>query len=424
MKNWIYFVARRISSVDAKGKNRSTSVLSVLGIAFGVMTLIVVMSVMNGFQRNFIDAILNLSSYHIRIEESEHHEKEIYDFLEGRKAVSTVTGFLEAQSLITTDNGREGVALIRAVDPEIYKKDAGFAKELNIVSGNWKLDDDSIIIGSLMARNLGVKVGSKINFFALSGSSDVDLLSHERIFTVSAIYKSGYSDINNTLVFISLEKGYEILGEDARKVTGIKLSSENADRVMCSALSERFPELNIKSWRQYNKSFFGALRIEKNILGLLVFLIFLVVGINIYNGMRRLVFERKNEISLLAALGAKKRDIQSIFVMRGFVSGLAGAFSGLIPGILISLNSSKVFSFISKVIYWFSYGFTWLFNRANLYSITENPMYVLYADIPARVFPMEVTMIFMFGLLAPVIASWLAGRNVLKLNVSEVLHEE
>lgn len=424
MKNWISFVAKRISSVDAKGKNSATSLLSVLGIAFGVMTLIVVMSVMNGFQRNYIDAILNLSSYHIRIEDNVHHEKEIADFLASRKTVSTVTDFLEAQSLITTDNGREGVALIRAIDPEVYEKDAGFAKELGIVSGKWDLSGDSIVIGSMMARNLSAKVGSKINFFALSGSSDVELLSRERIFTVSAIYKSGYSDINNTMVFISLDKGYEILGDDAKKVTGIKLTSENADRPVCSALLEQFPEENIKSWRQYNKSFFGALRIEKNILGLLVFIIFLVVGVNIYNGMRRLVFERKTEISLMAALGARKKEIQAIFVMRGLGSGLSGALIGLVLGILISLNSSVVFSFVSKVIYWFTYGFTWLFNRANLYAVTENPMYVLYSDIPARVFPMEVIVIFLFGLLAPVIASWLAGKNVLKLNVSEVLHEE
>jgi len=424
LKKWISFVAKRISSVDAKGKNKTTSVLSVLGIAFGVMTLIVVMSVMNGFQRNYIDAILNLSSYHIRIEDNGGREKEISEFLENRKNVSTSADFLEAQSLITTDNGREGVALIRAIDPKVYEKDSGFSKELNIVSGNWNLEGDSIIIGSLMARNLSAKVGSKINFFALSGSSDVELLSRERVFTVSAIYKSGYSEINNSLVFISLDKGYEILGEDAKKITGIKLTSENADRSLCAALKEKFPEINVKSWRQYNKSFFGALRIEKNILGFLVFLIFLVVGVNIYNGMRRLVFERKTEISLMAALGARKKDIQSIFVMRGFVSGIAGAVFGIIPGILISLNSSVVFSFVSKVIYWFSYGFTWLFNRANLYNITENPMYVLYSDIPARVFPSEVVMIFLFGLLSPVIASWLAGKNVLKLDVSEVLHEE
>lgn len=424
MKKWISFVAKRISSVDAKGKNKTTSVLSVLGIAFGVMTLIVVMSVMNGFQRNYIDAILNLSSYHIRIEDNGGREKEISKFLENRKNVSTSADFLEAQSLITTDNGREGVALIRAIDPKVYEKDSGFSRELNIVSGNWNLEGDSIIIGSLMARNLSAKVGSKINFFALSGSSDVELLSRERVFTVSAIYKSGYSEINNSLVFISLDKGYEILGEDAKKITGIKLTSENADRSLCAALKEKFPEINVKSWRQYNKSFFGALRIEKNILGFLVFLIFLVVGVNIYNGMRRLVFERKTEISLMAALGARKKDIQSIFVMRGFVSGIAGAVFGIIPGILISLNSSVVFSFVSKVIYWFSYGFTWLFNRANLYNITENPMYVLYSDIPARVFPSEVVMIFLFGLLSPVIASWLAGKNVLKLDVSEVLHEE
>lgn len=424
-KSWVWFVSKRLSRVDSKGKSLVTSVLSVLGISFGVMTLIVVLGVMNGFQRTYIDAILELSSYHIQAESHSGKDfKEFEDFLDTKKDVRSHVQFIEGQSLVTSDTGRESVALIRAVSENVYGEDPAFRKELNLVAGSWDLEPGNIVIGSVMARDLSVRVGSKINFFALSGNDDVELLSKDRIFTVSGIYKSGYSDINQTYVFIGYESGLQIFGENSPVKMGIKLKNENYDSRYVNLLRKTFPEIKVSSWRQYNKSFFGALRVEKNILTLLVLIIFLVVGINIFNGMRRLVYERKTEISLLSALGARTQDIKNVFIMRGFITGIAGSLSGLVLGLLISLNSTAVFSFTAKVLYWIQYFFTSIFNSKNLMYMTENTLYSVYAKIPSRLFPGEVIFITLFGLFSPVIASALAGKNVLKMAVSEVLHAE
>ena len=157
---------------------------------------------------------------------------------------------------------------------------------------------------------------------------------------------------------------------------------------------------------------------------LLVALIFVVVAINIYNGMRRLVFERRSEIAVLSALGARKNEIKSIFIMRGFITGAAGAITGVILGLIISLNTDLVFTAAAKLMYIAQYIFTAITDRANLAYVQVNSSYTLYASIPARIFPGEVTAITLFGIISPLAASWAASRNVLKMTVSEVLHYE
>ena len=157
---------------------------------------------------------------------------------------------------------------------------------------------------------------------------------------------------------------------------------------------------------------------------LLVALIFVVVAINIYNGMRRLVFERRTEIAVLSAMGAGKKGIKAIFVMRGLIMGSLGALVGVALGILISMNTDVVFKFAAKLMYAIQYLFTAITDRQNLQFVQVNSSYNLYASIPARVFPGEVVAITLFGIFSPLLASLAASRNVLKMTVSEVLHNE
>ena len=157
---------------------------------------------------------------------------------------------------------------------------------------------------------------------------------------------------------------------------------------------------------------------------LLVALIFVVVAINIYNGMRRLVFERRTEIAVLSALGARKSGIKAIFIMRGLFMGTFGALIGVALGIIISLNTDVVFTAAAKLMYALQYVWTAITNHQNLQYVQVNSTYNLYATIPARVFPGEVTAITLFGILSPLFASLAASRNVLKMTVSEVLHNE
>lgn len=423
---WIRTVSARFARVDRKGRSAVTSLLATLGICFGVMTLTVVMSVMNGFQMNFIDAIMEISSYHIRATDIPAEKERAFQSLcSENKNILSVTPFYEAQTLMTDETGKENAAIIRAIDPEVYENDAGFRKEMTIVQGEFDLSKpEYIVLGYSLSRQLRVGIGETVNLLVLSGGNDVSLLSGDRNFIVTGLFRTGYADINSAYCFINMDAGEKYFGKAAQKIYGIKLKNSNDDVRTIASINKKADYASLQSWRDYNKSFFGALRIEKNMLLLLVALIFVVVGINIYNGMRRLVYERRSEIAILSALGAETSDIKLIFIVRGFTTGAIGAFFGVIFGLLISVNTEFVFNFASSVMYWFQYLFTAIFNHQNLMYIQENSTYSVYANIPARIFFNEVVMIALFGVASPLFASWIASKNVLKMTVAEVLHNE
>ena len=423
---WISFVSKRFARVDRKGRSAVTSFLATLGICFGVMTLIVVMSVMNGFQMSFIDSILEVSSYHIRVADlPEAESSKLYEECGNDKKIRSVTSFKEAQALMTGEKGGANSVVIRAVDDSSYDEDLGFRKEVRMLSGSFNFDtENSIILGSTLAHNLGVKRGDKVNLLVMSGGSDVDLFSEDRQFTVVGVFSCGYSEINSSYAFVSIESAEKYFGESSKYIYGIKIKNFNDDMHIIAKLKTVFPDADIQSWRAYNRTFFGALRIEKNILLLLVALIFVVVAINIYNGMRRLVFERRSETVILSALGAFDSEVKAVFVMRGFFMGSFGAFFGVVLGLLISYNTDVVFLAAAKILYLFQYIGTMLTNSENLQFLQENSSYSVYAAIPARVFPLEVVEIAFFGMFAPIFASFAASKNVLKSTVSEVLHYE
>ena len=420
---WIHFVSQRISKIDRKSRTAATSLLAALGICLGVAALIVVMSVMNGFQMSFIDAIMEISSYHVQVGKMRRDILE--DWCAQSDSVVCSVPFCEAQGLVVGSSGRQSAALIRFVPPDVLKRDEGFAQKLKVVSGEFDLSEtDSIVLGNTLARSLGVRTGSVINVAALSGSSDTQLLSSNRKFTVKGVFFSGYAQINAAYAFVSLDSAKTYLGKGAQEKYGIKIKNPNKDTAFLKVFCAQFPDAQAVSWREYNRSFFGVLRTEKTILFFVVFLIFVVVAVNIFNSMRRLVFERKEEIAVLSALGAFAKEVQAVFVLQGAITGLLGAMSGLVLGVLLSKNMKAVFTFISKAQFAAEYVAAAVFNSGSEQLVSENPMFAVYARIPARLFARETALIVLFGVLSSLVSSWLASRGVLKMNVAEVLRNE
>lgn len=420
--SWIFFVSRRFAKVDRKGASAVTTTLASLGICFGVMTLITVISVMNGFQHSFIDVIMEISSYHVRVEGA---GEGFEDFCGSEKSIRSVTPFYEAQSLVSGSSGREDAAVIKAVPFDVYETDSGFNRQVQMIAGSFDISQNNqIVLGSELARRTGSRIGSRINLYALSGGTDVDLFSTDRVFTVTGIFHTGYAEINASFAFINLDDGKKYFGSDAKLIYGVKLFDENSDSKEISKIAQKFPNAKIESWKSYNRSFFGALQVEKNMLMVLVFLIFVVVAINIFNGMRRMVFERREEISVLSAFGGKKRAIQSIFVMQGFLTGVSGAIPGAALGLFLSINMETVFIVLSKLSYYTNLFVVMLLNPANGEYVRENPMFMLYASIPPKIFLNEVFIIVLFGIFSSLLASFIASRGVLKMTVVEVMRDE
>ena len=209
-EQWILFVSRRFSRVDRKGRSAVTSFLASLGICFGIMTLIVVMSVMNGFQMEFKDAIMELSSYHVQVTgvDDATVEMQFTAWCNAEHDILAASPFYEAQSFMVTDRGKQSAALIRAVPENICDVDSGFAREMHMLAGSFSLhDDDAIVLGSDLARALSVRTGDVVTLLALSGGSDVELLSRDRQFRVAGVFRCGYADINASYAFINFASG-------------------------------------------------------------------------------------------------------------------------------------------------------------------------------------------------------------------------
>lgn len=423
--NWIPFVSGRFARVDRQGRTAVTGTLASLGIGFGVAALIIIISVMNGFQMTYIDSIMEISSFHVRATQpADESPADVAEVLASVPGVRSVTEMYEAQGLIAGKKGRQSPGLLRGIPADIRETDAGFANQVTLTTGAFDLSEkNTVVLGNTLARKLGVHYGDQITLFALSGGAETALFDADRTLTVTGTFSSGYSDINSTFAFVSLETAASMLGS-VKPFYGIKLKDSDADQKIIPLLEKVAPSLSFESWRSYNRSFFGALRVEKNILMMMSFLIFVVVGVNIFNSMRRMVYERHEEIAVLSSFGASQKDIQLVFMTQGLATGLKGAIPGLLTGLLVSVNMDSVFSLFSNLLFYVQYFFTMLVHPEDSYLIRASSIYLYYARLSARVVFSEAAAITLFGVLAALLASWMASRNVLKLSVAEVLHDE
>jgi lipoprotein-releasing system permease protein len=400
-----------------------------MGIAFGVMVLIVILSVMNGFQMGYIDSILEVHSSHIRLEWQplSRDGKDPYEILASLREMKQVTSaveFTESQALMEGRYSRQSGALIRGVPEDILDRDPGLKASLSIVSGSFDLSRaDSIVIGSELARALALKVGDEAALVAVSGGAESDLFPQNAGVIVTGIVKTGYYEIDSTFAYVSISRGLSLRRVGPTRAA-VKIKNRERDASSWRPCGLPF-RVSAESWRTFNRSFFGALRVEKNMLFFLVILIFLVVTVNIHNSMRRAVYERREEIGVLSALGSRPSAIRWVFLINGFTIGFVGAVIGLLLGLLISVRINDVFVVAEAVVNGASeFASAFMHSRsADSFSLFS-PEYFYLEAVPVRIFLPETVFVFLFGVLSSTIASWMAMSVLVTLKPAEVLRYE
>ena len=429
-KRWINFVAARYVS---RGRRNSPSpILSVLGIATGVLALIIIIAVMNGFQLGFIESILEMSSCHLRLEHVPDNDiGEIRGTLSSLSGVISVLPFKEHNVLLRGRNANPRGALIRAVPADALVLDPGLAGKLVFEDGDgfFNIDDpQSIVLGAELARFLSVHVGDPVNLLSIT-----EMEGGSRVYFVSGIFSSGFYEYDLGWGFFNMDTEADDSFTTADTVLGIKLKNRWQDQHMMSEIKKVIHDapngVSLTSWRDYNRSFFGALRTEKLMMFILLALIFIVVGLNIFQAQRRMVLERREEIGLLRALGASDRAVRLIFVWDGFLIGLAGSGIGLVIGLLIAFNIPVFFSFlegaVNSIIFVVNNFSLWFGGAANVEEFAVfSPRIFYIKEIPSRVIPQEVILIFLFGFLSALMAAWFASEKVSGAKPAEVLRYE
>lgn len=424
---WLFFTAQRYFSTQRRDRGLAASVLPVLGIAVGVLILTAVLAVMNGFQLSFIENILEVSSNHLRLHSPTGQvltDQQI-SALRGLPQVKALTPFLDSQTIARGGYSSLRPTLIRGLPADALAADAGLRQHLKIIEGVWDLENnDRVVLGSELARALGVGVGDEVDLMALSGP-DFSLLRPKEVkFTVAGLFKTDYYEFDSNWAFLNLEAAGQNFSRPDELTWGLKLRDEYADAAAAGAVRAAVGEgWTITSWREYNAAFFGALRMEKMTMMFLVGLIFLVVGVNIYFSINRSVLERKEEIGLLMAIGGHPARVRLIFVLEGLLIGLVGAFSGLILGLLVAGNINQIFSLTETVV---NTAAAWLQggNLADGGLSLYSGSFFYIPRIPSRVLFPETFLILLFAVFSAAGAAWLASRKITTIKPAAVLRAE
>jgi lipoprotein-releasing system permease protein len=437
---WVGFVAGRY--VTRGRKNSPSPILAILGIATGVLALIVILAVMNGFQLGFIESILEISSYHLRLENfPQEKTAELQEKITAVNDVNAVVPFSEFQGLIRSSRGRQQAVVVRGLPPDALRTDAAMDAKMEFESGSFDIaDPHSIILGTELARRLSVLPGDEVTLFSISGllsgvfdsDDDGETQAGVSTFTVTGIFSTGFYEYDLGWGFVNIDTAVSFSGTPPS--LGIKLKNrwqdQHIENLVRLALQDQYAaeEFKLSSWRDYNRAFFGALRSEKLLMFLLVGLIFIVVGLNIFQAQRRSVLERREEIGLLRAVGGGDTAVRLIFVWDGVIIGLIGAGSGLILGLLIASHISGFFTFLEGIVNFFIGIVNFIAGLFGSGGAEEfaifSPAVFYIKGIPSRIIPHEVLLIFMFGFLSALLAAWFASGKTSKTGPAEVLRYE
>jgi lipoprotein-releasing system permease protein len=441
--SWLLFIARRYFGTKRRERGHIASILSILGIAVGVMTLIAVLGVMNGFQLGTISDILEINSYHLRILQGEQengaegrsrmfNDTQFHSRLRSVQGVQAVLPFLEIQALCKRDGGSPQIIVIRAVPEDSRERDPGLIEQLSPIAGRFVFTDPrSIIVGRELAAFLGAGVGDTVDIVNVSGSDFNVLKPVEERFVISGIFESGMYEFDLSWAYISLTTARKVFPDGGEAVIGIKLENRFADRQALKHLETvtEGEDVSTETWREYNRSIFSALRLEKLIMTIFLALIFVVVGFNIHQSLKRSVMERTEEIGTLKALGAPAAAIRLIFIFEGLFIGLLGGFFGVVSGLLVSSNIDGIFSAAESLVNGVMGAAAELLRpfiamgREETFSLFS-PAYFYLTEVPSKVLFSEVAAVFLFAFLSSCAAAFFASRRVSKIEPSRVLRYE
>ncbi len=405
---WVLFVARRwFGSSDRTGPSLGPATA---GIAVGVAALLCVIGVMNGFQMGYIDAVLDLDSYHIRLPSGDAEA-----VLAALPDAEAAVPFVDLRTLAANRRGKAAALRIKVLPDDALERDRSLAARMELRSGEY---GGGVVVGSVLARQLDLRVGDTLSVLDVK-ADELDGISTAMVdLTVSGVYHCGYFDYDAALVFLPESAAGE-LGRGEARVVGVKLRDRYGDEHAMAALAAAGLE-GAESWRVYNRAFFGALRMEKSVMLLLVGLIFIVVGVNIFHSMRKAVYGRVEDIATMKALGAGSSSVRRVFMLDGAAAGAGGAIIGLVVGLLVVTNVNGVFGAIEAAV---AAVYGALGGRGPGFEFFSPELFYI-GDVPVRLSFPETLFIASAGALAAVAAAWAASSRVSRIMPSEVLRDE
>ena len=406
-------VERLISSRNLRPKKKEgflkiISIFSFLGIMLGVAILIIVMSVMNGFKTELTNKIIGLNP-HIIIQPNGFNidEKYISKIKDNFKDISLSKTYSGEGVMINNDQAK-GI-IFKGVNNE-EKKIKDFL-EKNIVSGDVKkFKKNNIFIGSELAFNLNLNEGDRINLMSSSFvATPLGSLPKQENFEIAGIFNTGFVEFDQNIIFLTTEDALSIFNKDDKDQNlEIYLKDPLKANTYKKEIEKFNPNYFIYTWSDLNKSFFNALKVERNVMFIILTLIIIVAAFNIISGLTILIKNKTKEIAILKTLGLNNNSIKKSFFLTGFTIGFFATISGIVLGTLFSSNIEKVRIFLLTV-----------------FKLEIFPTDIYFLDeLPSEINLYSILIIFILSLLVSAIASYIPARQISKMKTFRALKYE
>ena len=399
---------RNLRPKKKEGFLKIISIFSFLGIMLGVAILIIVMSVMNGFKTDLTKKILGLNPHIVIQPNSFTIDNEYLLKLRQEFEDISISKTFSGEGIVISNDKAKGVILKGINQNE--KKISEFL-EKNIVSGKIEeFNKNSIFIGSELAFNLNLKEGDYTSLMSSAFvATPLGNLPKQENFRVAGIFNTGFIEFDQNIIFLNVNDALSIFDKDF-KDQNIEIYLN--DPLKADRYKERIEKLNqnyfIYTWTDLNKSFFSALKVERNVMFIILTLIIIVAAFNIISGLTILIKNKTKEIAILKTLGFNNTSIKKTFFLTGFSIGFFASISGVILGVLFSLNIEKVRVILSSVF--------------NL-EIFPPDIYFL-EKLPSEINIYSISIIFILSLIVTAIASYIPARNISKMKTFRALKYE
>ena len=404
---------RYVKSRRAEGFISISAWFSLIGITLGVATLIVVMSVMNGFRAELVNRILGINGHLIVYKKNEpliSNYNEIVRQIMDVKNVVAVTPHLEGQALAKTKNGVTGVVIRGTNWSDLAPKKLLWDSLDDDTFDNFK-NKKNIIVGYRLGQRLNVKVGDFISLISPNGTQTaLGTLPLSQNFVVGGFFNIGMYEYDNNFIFIPWDKAESFLSVRGM-AHGIEifLNDQNLTSSVYLDLKNKLDSnLIIIDWKKRNSSFMNALAVEKNVMFIILTLIILVAAFNIISSMIMLVQTKKSDIALMRTMGASKYLIMRIFLLTGSIIGFMGTFVGSILGLVFASNIQEIRVFITNLI------------GKELFS----PEIYFLSKLPSKINFDEVLSVIIISIFLTLLASLFPAWKASKISPAEALRYE
>ncbi|WP_253303526.1 lipoprotein-releasing ABC transporter permease subunit [Wolbachia endosymbiont of Phyllotreta cruciferae] len=384
------------------------TLFSIIGIALGVATLIVVMSVMNGFRAKLLDSILGIDG-HINV----YFDRNINsDYYAVSKSIERIPGILKAtpmtnDQVIIVANGKIAGSVVRGVSTKDLLDSTAVTN--NVIIGDVKKFDEGIIIGARLAEVLNIDYGDEITFIS---SEEFDALLGEmprmKKYKVIAIFDMGMFEYDNTLIYMPL-KSAQAFFNYKNSIKNIEVLVDDVTRAdkLADAIEKEIG-MEAENWQSQQSHYFSALKTERNVMFLILTLIIVVAAFNIISNLMMIVQEKKSAIAIMRTFGATSGSIMRIFCACGLLIGFTGTCLGCIIGVVFSLNIENIRVFLENI------------TNVKLF----DPMIYFFSSLPMILVPQDVVNISALALFLSFLATIAPALQAAAQDPAEILRYE